>query len=235
MFNEVKVDQFKTGQSFVLYQASVSKKPSRLGKFLMVIGLLGLTGYLSPMLAAEANYRLSPAPSLVEAVNLSVTETSKTTAAPQNFSLAIPKIHLSTPVVANVDPYNEKEYEVSLKKGVAQAKGTAFPGQRETIYIFGHSSSFLWDNNPYGAAFYLLDKLNKDDQIVLTYNDKIYSYKVSDKKIIEGRDFSFLTLENTEKLVLQTCWPPSTNWKRLVVIADPVESMAVSDINTNSL
>lgn len=226
MFNEIKVDQLKTGQSFVLYQASVPKKSSRLGRFLMVVGLIGLTGYLSPMLAAEVNYRFSPASSSVQPVNFSVVETARSANQEANFSLAIPKIHLDTPVLVNIDPYNEKEYQASLKKGLAHAKGTGLPGQGETIYIFGHSSSFLWDQNPYGTAFYLLGKLEKNDKITIAYNGRLYFYQVADKKVVDSKDFTLLTIGSKEELVLQTCWPPSTNLKRLVVVAEPIESVA---------
>ena len=230
MFSEVEIEQLKAGKPVILYQAPNKKSP-RMGKFLMAIGLVGLIGYLSPMLIVEANYRLLPAPATVNAINLSVTESSKTNSAIQNFSLAIPKIRLNAPVLANIDPYNEKEYQASLKKGLAQAKGTGLPGQGETIYIFGHSSSFIWDNNPYGTAFYLLGKLEKNDKITISYNNRLYFYQVTEKKIIDNKDFTYLSAGSKEELVLQTCWPPSTNLKRLVVVAEPIESTAMWPIS----
>ena len=42
-------------------------------------------------------------------------------------------------------------------------------------------------------------------------------------EIIDPDEVSLLTQaqESGEQLVLQTCWPPGTTWKRLIVIAKP--------------
>lgn len=223
---EVYIDQLKIGQPVVLYQAKSScvkkKRSPLLGLVILIIGFSGLILSTSPMISAQIKYGTA---SYLEPQNVTTQKISQVNNAVYDFNLTIPKIQLNAPVLTNIDPYNEKEYLKSLELGLAHAKGTGLPGQGETIYIFGHSSRFIWDNNPYGAVFYLLGKLNKADKIIITYNGKPFLYQVSEKKIMEGNDFSLLNVGVKERLVLQTCWPPASNWKRLVVIAEPLETL----------
>src|SRR5260221_6315844 len=43
--------------------------------------------------------------------------------------ITIPRIHAQAPIITSVDPWNEVAYHLALQRGVAQAKGTALPGQ----------------------------------------------------------------------------------------------------------
>lgn len=140
-----------------------------------------------------------------------------------NFDIVIPKIGANSPVFANVNPANPDDYMPILKKGVAQARGTALPGEPGTIYLFAHSTDNFWDVGLYNAVFYLLKDLKVGDQIAMFYLGKRYNYVVDDTKIVDPNDVSFITnsRETQSQLVLQTCWPPGTTWKRLLVIAKP--------------
>lgn len=137
------------------------------------------------------------------------------------FSIVIPKINAKANIIANVDASNEKEYDQALSEGVAHAKGTYFPGQGKGIFLFAHSTNGSWNVARYNAVFYLLDKLQSGDQIVIYFADKRYIYKVSETKIVSPKDTSDFNYES-ETLVLQTCYPPGTSWNRLLVIAKPV-------------
>lgn len=141
------------------------------------------------------------------------------------FSVVIPKINANEKVVANVDPSNEGEYLNVLQHAVAHAKGTALPGINGTTFLFAHSTDEFWNVGRYNAVFYLLNKMNLGDEVVVFYNGTRYDYKVSETKIIEPTDTQYLDakLQQGEKLVLQTCWPPGTAWKRLLVFAERVE------------
>ena len=47
-----------------------------------------------------------------------------------------------------------------------------------------------------------------------------YSYIVFDKRVVGANDTKYLgKIENTNTLTLQTCYPPGTTLKRLVVLA----------------
>lgn len=137
-----------------------------------------------------------------------------------NFSIVIPKIGANARVLPNVNPADEKEYLQALKKGVAHAAGTAFPGEGGHIFLFAHSTDYFWNVGTYNAVFYLLYKLEKGDEIDLFYRGHRVVYKVIDKKIVNPSQVEFLTRKsNREFLTLQTCWPPGTTLKRLLVMA----------------
>lgn len=139
------------------------------------------------------------------------------------FSVVIPKIGANEKVYSNVDPSNEKEYLEVLKNGIAHAKGTAFPGLNGTTYLFAHSTDNFWNVGRYNAVFYLLNKMTNGDEISLFYNGKRFDYIVNDTKIVDPQDIQFISsnIGQGEKVVLQTCWPPGTAWKRLLVFAVP--------------
>lgn len=141
------------------------------------------------------------------------------------FSVVIPKIQANENIVANVDPSNEKEYLNVLKEAVAHAKGTAFPGINGTTFLFAHSTDSIWNVGRYNAVFYLLNKMEIGDDIVIFYSGDRYNYKVESTKIIEPTDTQYLDAKmgEGEKLILQTCYPPGTAWKRLLVFADRVK------------
>jgi len=137
-----------------------------------------------------------------------------------NFSIVIPKIGANARIIANVDAGNEKRYLETLKKGVAQAAGTAFPGEGGHIFLFAHSTDYFWNVGSYNAVFYLLNKLEGGDEVDLFYQGQRVVYKVIDKKIVDPSQVEFLTRKtNREFLTLQTCWPPGTTLKRLLVFA----------------
>lgn len=139
------------------------------------------------------------------------------------FSVMIPKIGANERVVANVDPDNEKEYLKVLLDNIAHAKGTAFPGMNGTTYLFAHSTDNFWDVGRYNAVFYLLNKMAVGDDVVLFFNNKRYNYVVSETKIVDPKDVHLISanIGAGEKVILQTCWPPGTAWKRLLIFAEP--------------
>jgi len=140
-----------------------------------------------------------------------------------NFSIIVEKIGADAPVIPSVDASNKQVYEAALKRGVAHALGTAFPGQPGVTYLFAHSTDTIFNVPRFNAVFYLLKDLKPQDRIVIFFSGKRYDYLVTESKITEPEDVSYFTLKTQEQiLVLQTCYPPGTTWKRLLVIAKPV-------------
>jgi len=139
------------------------------------------------------------------------------------FSILIPKIGASAKVYPNIDPTSENAFLPVLQHGVAHAQGSVFPGLPGNIYLFAHSADNFWDAGRYNAIFYLLKDLNKGDEVVIFYQNKRYNYFVTDSRIVDPADISFITNAQTgnEQLILQTCWPPGTAFKRLLVFARP--------------
>lgn len=140
------------------------------------------------------------------------------------FSIKIEKIGVNAKVIANIEASNPDIYEPALKKGVAHGLGSAFPGEEKMIYIFGHSTDYVWNVETYNALFYQIKDLEKGDLIVLALGDKEYKYEVFEQKIVENNDTdSINNMQDMDVLILQTCYPPGTTWKRLLVIAKPVK------------
>ncbi|MCS6956721.1 MAG: sortase [Patescibacteria group bacterium] len=137
-----------------------------------------------------------------------------------NFSIVIPKIGANSRILPNIDPSNEKIYLNALNQGVAHAEGTAFPGEGGHVFLFAHSTNYFWNVSVYNAIFYLLYKLEKNDEVNIFYKGQRYVYKVIGKEVVDPSQVQYLTRKtNREFLTLQTCWPPGTTLKRLLVFA----------------
>ncbi len=138
----------------------------------------------------------------------------------QGYFISIPKIQAEAKVIPDVNPWNESEYNAALEKGVAQAKGTALPGDAGTIYLFAHSSNAPWRLTYINTIFLKLGQLQNGDSINLYKDGQEYSYKVTDKKVVWPDQIEFLTSKSPHQLILQTCTPIGTSFKRLLVFAD---------------
>lgn len=174
------------------------------------------------VLPYEGEVNPDPFASLVEAQNVSgIQKETEGVGIDSYFSIYIPKIDAKSNVIANVDSADKKEYLEALKKGIAHAKGTYFPGQGKTVYLFSHSTDSPLNFASYNAVFYLLRKLEAGDKIFLYFSDKRYEYVVEEKLVTAADDTSWLNEGNEERLILQTCDPPGTTWKRLIIVARP--------------
>jgi sortase A len=139
-----------------------------------------------------------------------------------NFSIVIPKIAANARIIDNVNPADESEYLEKLKFGVAHAAGTYLPGQNGHIFLFAHSTDYVWNISTYNAVFYLLYKLDAGDEVDVFFEGRRHVYVVTDKKVVDPTDVQYLTNKTeSEALTLQTCWPPGTTLKRLLVFAKP--------------
>lgn len=139
------------------------------------------------------------------------------------FSITIPKIGASAKIYPNIDPANPSEFLPILQKGIAHAKGSVFPGFAGNIYLFAHSTDNWWNVGRYNAVFYLLKNLTAGDSITIFFENVRHDYVVSTVLIVDPQDTTNISRPHTgeQQLVLQTCWPPGTTWKRIVVIAKP--------------
>lgn len=140
-----------------------------------------------------------------------------------NFSIVIPKIAANAPVIPNINAGDREEYLAALQRGVAHAEGTAFPGEGGHIYMFAHSTDYVWNVGSYNAVFYLLYKLEVGDEINIFYKGQRFVYKVTGKEVIDPDQVDYITRKtDKEFLTLQTCWPPGTTLKRQLIFAERV-------------
>jgi len=139
----------------------------------------------------------------------------------RDFSIIITKLNAAAPVVDNVDPNSSEAYLEALKEGVAHAANTPYPGQIGNVYLFAHSTDAFYNVGRYNAVFFLIGHLVPGDEIDIFYRGTLYKYVVYDKKVVDPTSVEYLgTLIDGEKtLTLQTCYPPGTTLKRLVVLA----------------
>lgn len=150
----------------------------------------------------------SPTPLRVDPVN-------------KGFSIVIERLGVNAPIVQNVDMVNSKEYLEALKFGVAQAKGSNYPGNNNGVtYLFAHSALDFWNFGKFAMVFTLLNKIELGDKVVIYYEGARFDYKVTAKEVF--RDFDLTPIRRSyhePTLVLQTCDPPGTALNRLIVTA----------------
>lgn len=141
------------------------------------------------------------------------------------FSLAIEKIGLTAPIIADVSVSNEKQYLEALRNGIAHAAVSNYPSRDPgNTYIFAHSSFDFWRFGKYARAFNMLHKLEEKDRIHIFYNDEVYVYEVINKEILPGWDIQPLDRKVVSPiLTLQTCNPPGTTLNRLVVTSKLID------------
>ena len=202
------------------------------GNFLLILGIYAAIATFGPAIFQEARYRVDNLMG-VKYVAASANGFSKVKTFPNEriltapdpfFSVIIPKIGAEAKIIPNVDPNNESQYIKALKEGIAHAKGSVFPGMKGTIFLFAHSTDTFWDTGRYNAIFYLLKDLKPGDKIIIFFKGQRYNYVVYDSKIVDPSQVDFLNnaQKNTNStLIMQTCWPPGTTWKRLLVFAKP--------------
>lgn len=197
----------------------------KMGFLLLGISFLGFFVLGFPIILSEASYQIYK---LTQGSNIKAEEKTfgELLAEKQNnsqeFSIKIDKIGIQSKIIPNIDAANPAEYGPALMQGVAHGRGTAFPGEGRLIYLFAHSTNYAYNIARYNALFYNLRQMEVGDKIDINYQGKIFTYKTVEKKIVADNDLSDLKNIGQEKLILQTCWPPGTTWKRLLIIAQPM-------------
>lgn len=205
-----------------------------IGNFLVFFALFGIFATIGPALYYEARFQLDNFTGTKYVVTQPNTPVSQLKNIANNekilvppdpyFSIVIPKIGAASRVIINVDPTNPTEYLKALKEGIAHAKGTVFPGMNGISFYFSHSTDSFWDVGRYNAVFYLLKDMQIGDNVYIYFKNQRYNYKVTKTEIINPDDVSLLVNAQhipDQEVVLQTCWPPGTTWKRFIVIAKP--------------
>lgn len=193
------------------------QKNSRFPIFFGIILLLSSIGLMFtiffPVFTQEVKYQLRSA-SIATPQLISVDT---------QFGIIIPKIGANAKIIANVDPFDSREYQLALSRGIAHAKGSALPNEPGNVFLFAHSSANFYEASKYNSVFYLLNKLKLGDEVDIYFQKQKYIYKITETKIVSPTEVSYLRKLGTRKtLTLMTCWPPGTTLQRLLVIAEIV-------------
>lgn len=192
-----------------------SKRSFSTANFLIFIGV-------SLLIAASVLTILIMFPAAKEEVHYQITKNQLTkdiVPVDTDFGLVIKKIGANSKVIANVDPFDSYAYQRALAKGVAQAAGSANPGESGNLFLFSHSSTDFYLATRYNSIFYLLDKLEKGDQVDLYFQGRKFTYVINTKLLVNPEAVNYLEKGGSPEptLTLMTCWPPGTSIKRLIL------------------
>jgi len=138
------------------------------------------------------------------------TTTSKTVKAPP-----IPSDNLLiVPRLGMQEVIHDGPTIAELRKGVWLVPHTSQPDKNSNTVIVGHRFTYAGP-----AVFYFLDKVQVNDQIIIDWHSKEYTYKVTTIREVEPTELSVEAPTTTPELTLYTCTPLWTAKHRLVLIA----------------
>lgn len=138
--------------------------------------------------------------------------------------ISIPKINLIAPVSYD-HRIQETQIDEELNQGILSLTSFIPPEKTGQMLLFGHSSDYPWNKNPYATVFTLLPQVQQGDLITLTNAGREYQYYV-ERTLITEADLDEITSTPVAKnqLILSTCYPIGFFSKRFSVIASPTEN-----------
>lgn len=163
-------------------------------------------GHTAPVEGSEARPNEAEIPEHLRPLMQSYAEMPiPTPGTKQARQIQIPAIGISAPVVLG-DGWEQ------LKKGVGQHVGTANPGETGNMVLSAH-------NDIFGELFKDLDQLKPGDTIVLTTNDRTFTYVVTGTQIVEPTRVDLMAPTPEVTLTLVSCYPYRIDTQRIVVTA----------------
>ena len=136
----------------------------------------------------------------------------------------IPKINVQIPTDYSQTSIDEATIETALESGIVHYPTTALPGTQGNAAFFGHSSNNIFNKGKYKFAFVLLHLMVPGDTFYLSYNNKLYGYKVITKTVVDPSQIEVLNAVpgHAATATLITCDPPGTSLKRLIVVGEQI-------------
>lgn len=224
-----KKRKIKIGKSGIIFRnpPGAMKLVFGLGTGMVVVGVAYLFYLYLPLGKAIYNYVVSRQ-GQIEEVRPQYPKITEKVVEDGVFEVEIPKILAKSKIISNVSPFDANEYlGVLVNDEVAQAKNSDLPGQGKgsMTYLFAHSTQQGAGMVRKNAVFYLLGELKTDDVIFVRYQGKLFTYRVYQSKVVGAKEVEYLEYkeEDKEVLIMQTCWPIGTDWKRLLVFAQRVD------------
>lgn len=112
-----------------------------------------------------------------------------------------------------------------LENWVIRYPGSARPGEEWLSFIFWHSSNFPWLKWNYNEVFATLDRVMIWDEVIIYYNQKKFTFKITERAIIKPGDVWILKRnKKISEIAIMTCWPIGTTLNRFIVIWELIES-----------
>lgn len=154
----------------------------------------------------------------IEALDPTITQT--VSADPR---LIIPKLNIDVPIRFDVAL---SDVMAAMNNGVAHYRisgASAYPGEIGNFIITGHSAGDVYSSNPYKYIFSGLERLEDGDLIYVNYNSVRYTYKVTQKQVIEPTNVAALIVQTDRPLItLVTCTPLGSSRYRLLVTGEQI-------------
>jgi LPXTG-site transpeptidase (sortase) family protein len=196
-----------------------------LGMGLLVL-LVFLFGFFNEVIIApfiQPSRHTAATPLIVSSSSIAPTATPE---------VIIPKINVEIPTDFSQTTTDENQIENALENGVVHYPTTVKPGEQGNAAFFGHSSNNIFNKGKYKFAFVLLHTLQNGDTFYLTYNSKVYVYKVISRTIVDPSEVGVLgpVPGQTATATLITCDPPGTSLHRLVVVGQQISPDPASNV-----
>ena len=128
-----------------------------------------------------------------------------------SFYLKNQKIEIDASIVEGID-------EEALKQGIGHHPDSVWPNEKGNVVLAGHNFDLDADN-PYSKVFISLRLVEINDEVIIEYQGKTYTYQVFKKETVKPDDTTLFGKSDEWLLTFYTCDPPYTDWKRLVVQA----------------
>jgi sortase A len=100
----------------------------------------------------------------------------------------------------------------TLRKGPGHYPETPLPGERGTVGIAGHRTT-------YGAPFRNIDDLKRGDRVIVAMPDGTFVYRVEKTRIVKPSETSVKNPVGYDRLILSACHPLHSAAERIVVFA----------------
>jgi sortase A len=100
----------------------------------------------------------------------------------------------------------------ALQRGPGRYPETVFPGQRGTVGIAGHRTTFL-------APFRHIDELGRGDEVVIEMPYATFTYRFEAQRIVDPSRVNVVRDVGRDRLVLTACHPLYSAAQRIVVFA----------------
>ncbi|MGH2953319.1 MAG: sortase [Solirubrobacterales bacterium] len=104
----------------------------------------------------------------------------------------------------------------SLQKGPGHYPDTAFPGQRGTVAIAGHRTTYL-------APFRHIDGIGRGDEVVVEMPYATFTYRFEKQRIVDPSQVGVVRDVGHDRVVLTACHPLYSAAQRIVVFARLVD------------
>lgn len=128
--------------------------------------------------------------------------------------IIIPRIGVNVPIIRT------QSQEEGLNKGAWILPSGSTPDKRGNTIITAHRFKYLPPNN---LTFYLLDKLQPGDRIIVLWQQQGFLYQVKKESVVKKDDLSILKPSSEPILTLFTCHPLFSDRERLVLVAEKMD------------